>query len=421
MSGIMKGKPKEYELVIDYSAFMVAIVLVRHEVSVKNIKDQWSAEMLAASLNTLQYSDTPNLRIHSLALKHGMQIFRQCISKRGHTAVLMLHQDKGPSEYFTLEASARSTEVIFASLNSPLVTESQESLMSRVVVIRDDLMMKRNYCVSSHHTASSVFAALYLPLITEIETPIVDVSENSTPRSQLLTRKSPSKLSHRAIQNSADKIIANTELLYGKKHATFYLESALKKKKQKINHGVNEEDNNNNNSNYNNSNSNSDEENNQIGANRDFMDDERVINILSSIPDKYVIFSEEDQQKVISLYGVIREVAIERDHKCVNKVAATATVKILQSCKYYSQISTRTIMRWYELKDITNQRTGHKVDEIFESEVWGNFMLCVFNKKNNQVNVYLTVMLLICVLYVLSLYLLCTYTLRVMKKKFAYL
>ena len=189
--------------------------------------------MLAASLNTLQYSDTPNLRIHSLALKHGMQIFRQCISKRGHTAVLMLHQDKGPSEYFTLEASGRSTEVIFASLNSPLVTESQESLMSRVVVIRDDLMMKRNYCVSSHYTASSVFAALYLPLITEIETPIVDVSENSTPRSQLLTRKSPSKLSHRAIQNSADRIIANTELLYGKKHATFYLESALKKKETK--------------------------------------------------------------------------------------------------------------------------------------------------------------------------------------------
>ena len=166
----MKAKAKEYELVIDYCAFMVAIVIARHVVNLANIHEQWSADQLAASLNILQYSETPNLRVHCLALKHGLQIFTRSISRGGHTTVLMLHVDRGPIEYFTLEASRRSTEVIFASLYDPLFDESQDIVMSRVAIIRDELMLRSNYGISSHHSASSVFAALYLPLISEIET-----------------------------------------------------------------------------------------------------------------------------------------------------------------------------------------------------------------------------------------------------------
>lgn len=62
----MKAKAKEYELVIDYCAFMVAIVIARHVVNLANIHGQWSADQLAASLNSLQYSETPNLRVHCL-------------------------------------------------------------------------------------------------------------------------------------------------------------------------------------------------------------------------------------------------------------------------------------------------------------------------------------------------------------------
>ena len=160
----MKAKAKEYELVIDYCAFMVAIVIARHVVNLANIHEQWSADQLAASLNILQYSETPNLRVHCLALKHGLQIFTRSISRGGHTTVLMLHVDRGPIEYFTLEASRRSTEVIFASLHDLPSDESQDSVMSRIAIIRDELMLRSNYGISSHHSASSVFAALYLPL-----------------------------------------------------------------------------------------------------------------------------------------------------------------------------------------------------------------------------------------------------------------
>ena len=72
--GKMKAKAKEYELVVDYCAFMVAIVLARHTVKLENINDQYSAENLAATLNILQYSETPNLRVHVLATVFALHI-----------------------------------------------------------------------------------------------------------------------------------------------------------------------------------------------------------------------------------------------------------------------------------------------------------------------------------------------------------
>ena len=298
--------------------------------------------------------------------------------------MLMLHIDKAPSEYFSLEASSRSIEVIFATLSSPSETESLDSVMSRVETIRNEIMMKSNYGTSSHHSAGSVFAALYLPLIIEMET-VIEVDIDIAPKSSAITRKSPSVLSRRAIQNSVGKIIANTEKLYGKEHAHFYLDSALKKSnKRKMEQNKNASDDDDNED----DDESSDEENDvQPVGEKDIMDDARVLNVLTSMPDKYVIFTEEDQAKIVALYGVVREVIMERDYKHPNYVAATETIKILQSCKYYSQITTRTILRWYDLKDVNHQKTGRKVDECFESEVWGNLILCVFNKKDDQVNV----------------------------------
>jgi hypothetical protein len=235
----MKAMEKEYELVIDYCAFMVAIVLARHVVTVANIKDQWTAEQLALSLNKLDYSNTPNLRVHTLALKHGLGLFKTLISKSdgySNTVVPMNYKAKGSLEYFTLAASKRTFEVIFGSVSSPRAIESQENLMCRVSNIRDQLMSKSNYKASPnytiYHSASSVYAALYSPLILEMEKPVTVSTVN---KAQLIPRKSPSKLTKRAIKNSADKIIASTEMLYGRKNTTFYLESALiQSKKRKI-------------------------------------------------------------------------------------------------------------------------------------------------------------------------------------------
>ena len=304
----MKAKEKEYELVIDYCAFMVAIVLARHVVTESNIKQQWTAEQLALSLNKLDYSNTPNLRVHSLALKHSMDIFKTLIAKTdsyGHTAVPMFHRAKRTSKYFTLAPARRSYEIIFGSVSSPRDIESQESVMCRVLSIRDKLMSKSNYKASPNYTiyysASSVYAALYSVMVTEMEKP---VTVSNVKKTKLVTRKSPSKLTHRAIQNSANKLIASTERLYGIKHTPFYLESTFKKsKKRKINEYESVLNND--------INGDINDENNLIPPVVDYMDDYRVLNALTGIPDKYVIFSEEDHEKITSLYTVIRFVVLE--------------------------------------------------------------------------------------------------------------
>lgn len=351
------AQTKDYELVIDYCAFMVAIILGRHAVTPENVNKQWSAEKLAASLNTIPYSDTPNLRVHALALTHGMQIFHKRISKRGHTAVPPLRLGKALQEYFTLKTSIRSTEIVFASMNNPSVTESVDSVMSRVLIIRNELLMKSTYNMSPHNSVSSVYAALYLPLITEMEeVRIPDDDENRPQKSQRAVRKSPSKLGKRAIRNHTRNIVADIESKYGKRDTIFYQEAVVnvskKKRIREIRDGnedeveveveVEEKD--------------DDcieieEKKAEVKPVLEHMNDERVSNALAAIPEKYITVSKEDQEIVTTLFAVVRAVAVEREHKFASKAAAIATVNILKGRNYYSQIPARSIMRWYDLKN----------------------------------------------------------------------
>jgi hypothetical protein len=48
----MNAKTKEFELVIDNSAFMVEIAIARHADTVSDITEQWAAEQRAQSLNS---------------------------------------------------------------------------------------------------------------------------------------------------------------------------------------------------------------------------------------------------------------------------------------------------------------------------------------------------------------------------------
>ena len=47
---------KEHFLSVDYCAFMVAILLARHEVNNKNSEKQWSSAEISEELNTLAYA-----------------------------------------------------------------------------------------------------------------------------------------------------------------------------------------------------------------------------------------------------------------------------------------------------------------------------------------------------------------------------
>ena len=74
---------KDYDLVIDYAAFMLAIVFARHLVDHENVQFQWSAESLSQNMNKLEYGSSANLSVNSTALSHGFHLFGNSIKDRG--------------------------------------------------------------------------------------------------------------------------------------------------------------------------------------------------------------------------------------------------------------------------------------------------------------------------------------------------
>lgn len=123
----------------------------------------------------------------------------------------------------------------------------------------------------------------------------------------------------------------------------------------------------------------------EMAAQEDVKDDERVLEAITKLPVKYIIYGDEDQNNVIELFEAVRGVYVERDHLKANRLAATTTALILSDIKHYSNIKARTILRWYGNKGKECQKPGSKIDRTFESEVWSNLMLCIFEKNRTEV------------------------------------
>jgi hypothetical protein len=88
---------------------------------------------------------------------------------------------------------------------------------------------------------------------------------------------------------------------------------------------------------------------------------------------------------VTALYNIVKVVVDERDYKNAKIVAALNTKQILEGKSYYANLSARTIMRWVTTENVVSAKPGRKISEDFENEVWGNLMLCIFEKNDLQV------------------------------------
>ena len=180
---------------------------------------------------------------------------------------------------------------------------------------------------------------------------------------------------------------------FGEKHSLFYLESALKianKRKikyyeKKANSTENESENESENENGDDSEE-EEEEKEKIMINSTFENDEKIIKATADLPRKYVVFGDEDRSNVLKLFGVVRDIARDREYKEVQHTSALATAELLSEIPYYSQISERTIRRWDTLREQNKKKRGRKISEIFESEVWGNLMMCVFEQNGDEVS-----------------------------------
>ena len=378
--GMVKANQKDYVLSVDYCAFMVAIMIARHTVNNFNLRIQWSAEELSENLNSLTHTQSANFFVHPHALKHGLTIFQKQINKRGMLAIPDATLSKAVPEFFDQNSILRSVEVRFVGYYEAPENESEKVLLDRIKGIRDDLLCKNNYHPSTHSTPASAFGDLYLPTVKK------NLYQNQ-PRTKIaplgikprIARKSPTKLQRRALKINAQTLVSSAVRDFGPKHALHYLESAVKEesnRKRKLD--ANSEE-------VNNYDDNGIEERYDDISLVDITDDDRVVEAVSDIPDKYINFGEEDVKIVLAVFDAVKVVVVEREYKYIRTQSARITCEIMHSIPYYSQISSRTILRWNDVRDRNKEKPGRKISEKFESEVWGNLMLRVFQKKNDEV------------------------------------
>lgn len=96
------------------------------------------------------------------------------------------------------------------------------------------------------------------------------------------------------------------------------------------------------------------------------------------------MFGDEDRKNVTASFEIVREIADTRDYKDADYISSLAVVQLLSQIPYYSQISERTMRRWYSLKSNVNKKPGRKINESYESEIWGNLMMCVTEKSTDE-------------------------------------
>ena len=355
-------------------------MLVRFEERLFSCEVQWTATDISEILNKQPSSQSADLYVNCAALSHGLSLFQKQLNKMGLVAVPVATLSKAIPDFFDLIGAQRIIEVRFSSYsNNPPKNESISNLIERMVAIRNSLLLKNNYDCSPYSSPSSVFGNLHYPMIQKILN-----KKNTDQKKHRVVRKSPSKLRKKAIRTSTGILVKSAEKEFGEKHSLFYLQSAVKiasDRKRKFD--ARDDDDKENNIEE------SEDEEGELELdmiNDNFENDDKIIQATADLPRKYIVFGEEDQNNMLNLLEIVREVASRRDYKEVNNISISATAQILSEFPYYSQASERTLNRWYTSRDITSNKPGRKINEKFESEVWGNLMLCIFEKNGNEVS-----------------------------------
>jgi hypothetical protein len=372
---------KDYNLVVDYCACMVAASIVRHLVVANNVHIQWSADQLKESLNDTALRRDPNFYIDGIALSHGFLMFRKDLAKRGITVIEIFQDDKCVPSYYDMKASRMSIEVKFTAYHTPHSVEAD--LLSDTVLLRNDILKRNKYEASPYSFPSLVFSVMHLNRLQNLATKEIGTNTNSTSAN---LRKSPSDLTERSVKNVTAKVITSVEGVVGEKNSLYFLKSAVKilDFKQRKQNNLEDED----------IESDSDDDEDDIIPTyveyEEYKNDERLKVVIENVPGKNIIFTAENIKNVLKVFDVVKLMVSEKNISKINNKSAAITVEMLRAHTYYSQLTARSVIRWHGTRDKINAKPGRKVDATFESEVWGKLMLCVFERSPTNVSCLVT-------------------------------
>jgi hypothetical protein len=374
---------KDLDAVVDYCCFTLAIVMARLQIDYDNIEEQWSSVSVCAKLNLLPFADGPNFFINSSALSHGLLIFQKALRFFGLQSIPIYQDGKAVLPYFSLNYSRMSIEFKCNAVTNPKT--EQGDLLSDILSNRNLLLKRSNYSYLERNTPSEAFGFLYLEMAVR-SIPVKELSKE--PNAEVTAkkdhvsfnlRKSPASLSSRSIRNVSKKIISSIDEKVGAENSFYFLKSAVKVlyKKRKLNGDeadleVQEEE-------Y----EESDDERNEFR--NEIIQEDSVQCAIRNLPSTNIVLSKEDKSGIMTLFDAIKESLMERECAEVDTTAVQITRQILGDTNYYCHVKTQDIRRWSERRERKLEKRGRKIDENFEAQVWGNLILCIF-ERNDEVD-----------------------------------
>ena len=206
---------KVLQLELEYAAFMVSIVLIRHVITPENCSFQWSARALAIELNKESVGKNPNFFIEATALHHGLSVFSKALGMLGITMVQIYSKKVFLlDEFFNVPSRMRGYKMVF---NAPIggmpssESNAENAILEKIVFIRDRILLIFKYEPSAYICASVIFAELVMVTHHGFPSP--------TPQPHPTSTRCSSSLGKRQLINIRKQIVDDVSSYYGPSNA----------------------------------------------------------------------------------------------------------------------------------------------------------------------------------------------------------
>ena len=352
-------------LAVELCAYSVAIALICRPSLPLNY--QWSIDALAAELQTNNIDGDHNFRFDALALHQGLFIFRKQIEQLGCTIVGMNQKGVMKMEAFMdLAARSRGADIIFLTENSS-VLNTRDNLVIEINKLVNRLLSTSYKAVSKYISISEIYGVLWLRQLRESEK--ANASNKRRKKGEEIGDRQMGRYGKEVYEFVSSRICAADE------SPTMYINAAVKESAYRSAGALEDvccnifNDN--------------DDDGSVTEAQIFSHPDVRIV--LRKFPNKNITFKLHGVQLVIALFdavGTARNDLEGENYRANNTVTATHTKEILIKYARYSELVVETIVRWIVKRDVIKKTSGRKISVEFEADIWGNLMICEFEKKN---------------------------------------
>lgn len=100
---------------------------------------------------------------------------------------------------------------------------------------------------------------------------------------------------------------------------------------------------------------------------------------------RHLTINKKDKVAILNLLDVTKKMVETKTNSNSDRIATKITDKILAKLPSYRHIKKNELNRWCSKRMKKVVKAGRKVNEEFESQVWGNLLLCIFEDKKEEV------------------------------------